>query len=150
MQAYNGNMSLAKKRELRREAIIAYIKRKPLGTRIKLEEFKQAGNFATDANTDVFIKKMLKDGVIIRENLTPRTFCYQVAGGGEVRVTRPADPRRKKLTPLEIEQLAMKWSWENPDCYNDLRQFIQHITKEPQHDQGSSTTEGRGSEGQQD
>ena len=107
MQAYNGNMSLAKKRELRREAIIAYIKRKPLGTRIKLEEFKQAGNFATDANTDVFIKKMLKDGVIIRENLTPRTFCYQVAGGG-----RGTSHEARRSTPQEAHTFG-----DRATCY---------------------------------
>jgi hypothetical protein len=132
LDAYKGPMPQAKKREMRREAIIAYVKRRTFGSRIKIEEFQQVGAFKTAANADAFIKNMLRDKVLMRENITPRTYWYSVPNE-VVTITKAADPRRKKLTFTEVEQIAIQWSWENPDCYNDLHKFIEHIMKEQPH-----------------
>ena len=122
IQSLDAPMPLERKRELRRQRIIEYIKRKPMGARIKLEEFVQAGHFKTDSNADVFVRKMIAEGIIERENLSPRTFCYRVVQQEEeVRVVKRATER---LTASQIEEKAMQFSWEHPEEQNDLRAFV--------------------------
>ena len=134
IDAYKTPMTFKKKKEIRQENIMAYIKRRPAGTRIKLEELKNVGGFNNDGSTDAFIKRMIRDKMIARENITPRTYCYWVVEDGAVRVVKGPDPRKIKYTIGEIEELARQYSWSHEFSHNDLRKFIGSLKKE-QHEQ---------------
>lgn len=82
IRAASAPLTYKRKKEIRREAIIAYIKSKPAGERIKLEEFREIGNFGANNAANVFVKTMVKKGLIVKTNLTPRTYSYSVTGGG--------------------------------------------------------------------
>jgi hypothetical protein len=112
-----------KKRELRRAAIIAYIKSRPYGARIKMEEFQQIGSFATNANADQFVKGMVKHRLIKRENITPRTYAYYVPDGAEhkLKITRPATTR---FTVEHLERKAMEYSWHHSEATALLHEFV--------------------------
>lgn len=82
---------LGKKRKtsLRRKLIIEYIQSKPAGEIVKMTEFQEVGRFSTQANTSSFVKRMLRDGVIMRyEGDKPRSSYYGVTGA--IRVSKPA------------------------------------------------------------
>lgn len=99
-------LSSSRKRELRREAIKAYIRSKPYGKRIKGAEFQNIGNFSTYANADNFIKKMIRDDEIVRHNIGPKSFFYTVIG--ETKVTKPASEdfvKGKQHTIDELKEL---------------------------------------------
>lgn len=119
-------LSFKRKQELRRESIIAYIKSRPLGVRITMAEFQQVGNFATEANAHAFIKVMIKHKLIERENITPRTYSYSVPHDAPKTIKAAT----AKYTAPQVEEMAMKFSWESPDSYNDLHAFIIWLKEE--------------------
>lgn len=92
-------LSQKRRRELRTEAIKEYIKRKPYGQRIKMQEFKEVGRFGTKSNANIFLKGMLKRGEIVRHDISPRRFFYTVPT--EVKVTREAAIR---IDTSEVEK----------------------------------------------
>lgn len=130
IKAAEAGLSFKRKQELRRESIIAYIKSRPSGTRIAMDEFRQIGSFATTANADAFIKVMLKHKLIDRDNITPRTYWYSVPNDAP-RTIRAA---KLKYTATQIEEMAMKFSWEQPDWHNDLHKFIEWLKEQKNSD----------------
>jgi hypothetical protein len=128
MQAAQAPLTFKRKQEIRRENIYAYIRSKPLGTRIKVEEFQAVGNFATVANAYAFLNVLIKHKLIYKDNITLRTYSYRVADD-EAHVIKPANKAGTKAKAKDIESLAMEYSWQNHDVdsYNDLHKFIEWI-----------------------
>lgn len=128
MQAAQAPLTFKRKQEIRRENIYAYIRSKPLGARIKVEEFQAVGNFATVANAYAFINRLIEHKLIYKDNITLRTYSYRVADS-EARVIKPANKAGTKAKAKDIELLAMEYSWQNHnvDSYNDLHKFIEWI-----------------------
>lgn len=87
-----------RKSDLRRKLIIEYIQNKPAGTIIRVSEFEKEGRFATRQNAEAFVKRMVRDGVIMRyDGDRPRTYYYAVTGS--IRQRKPADtPAENQLT----------------------------------------------------
>lgn len=112
-------LSMNERMALRRQKMIDYIKSKPLGTPIRIEEFGEASK-TTKANAQLYIKKMLDDGTILREALSPKKFCYSVQDS-QVKVIRAATMR---WTAPELEDIAMRFAWNHPEHHNDLHSFI--------------------------
>lgn len=77
-----------KKRELRRQAIMAYIRSRPAGTKIKMPEFAKIYN-GTPANTFSFVNRMLRDGLIEKHNIGIRTFYYTIPGDVKLKEAGP-------------------------------------------------------------
>ena len=117
----------AKKNELRREQIMAFIRRRPLGSRITDDELRIAGNFKNSPIARQFVLRMVRDGFITRENLTPRTYTYTVLENEKVRITKQADPMRRKFTLPEFKEMAVQWSWNHQHQHNDLHAFIESV-----------------------
>lgn len=127
-------MKAGRRRELRRELIVEYIKSKPYGKRIKMAEFEKVGQFKTHQNTAVFVKRMMRDGVIVRHDLSLRKFFYTVPGQVKTKTVSTPPPRGDsgaRFTAQEIEQRAKDFSWANPDNQNDLRKFIGELVGKP-------------------
>jgi hypothetical protein len=77
-----------KKTNLRRRLVIEYIQSKPAGEYIKMRELQEAAKLSTTPNANAFIKRMIRDGVIMRHNgEKPKSFYYSVIG--TVRVKTP-------------------------------------------------------------
>lgn len=130
-------LAYSKKRELRRESIVAYIESKPYGTRINLKEFQRVAFISTSANTYAFVGRMIKDGIIYKHEISPRTFFYTVAANQKVvhpadKVdkppldVKPAPPPAPKTPIVEnnLRRKAQQFSWAYPENHNDLREFI--------------------------
>lgn len=97
-------LSKAKKTALRRKMVVEYIQSKPAGTTIKLSEFAEVCHIKQVNNVDAFIKRMLRDGVIMRyEGDKIRTYYYAVLGAA--RQIKPKD----ETTPAGPDHRA------NPD-----------------------------------
>lgn len=73
-------MSRKRKTKLRRELILEYLNDRPYGKRVKMAELQRVGQFTTPQAADVFIKKMVRDGVIVRHELGLRAYFYTVPG----------------------------------------------------------------------
>lgn len=83
-------LSKTKKTALRRKLVVEYIQSKPAGTIIKLPEFAEICHVKQTNNIDVFIKRMIRDGVIMRyEGDRVRTYYYAVLGAA--RQIKPKD-----------------------------------------------------------
>lgn len=116
------NLSMEKKQELREAAVIALIKAKPYGQVIRTKEFQEAARMKTLSNTGMFLKKLVKKGVIIQHQAGLRTYYYTLPG--EATVTRPADPKPVAVTEqpepvADRPEFSIKWHYEN-----DLKGFI--------------------------
>lgn len=131
--AYQGPMTQRKRRELREAHIIAYIKSRPAGARIKTEEFRSIANMSSEANTNQLLTRMVRDKIITKDPITPRTFSYTVVNDTDVRVIKGPDPKKVKYNIGEIEELARQFSWSHEFSHNDLRKFIESLKKEQQH-----------------
>lgn len=124
------SLSFKRKQELRTEAVIAYIRSRPFGTPISYAEFMQVANFKSQPGIYSFINKLVKQGIIYQESVSPRKVSYSVPES-EVKVTKPATkPKLTTLTVQEITDKAMRYSWENPDDTNNLRGFIASLGKD--------------------
>jgi hypothetical protein len=112
-----------KKGELRKQLILSFVKSKPLGTYIKLSDFRAIGDFPHEGAAHTFVMGMVGKGMLEKEALGPRRFTYRVPGAkdSDVKILRAATPR---LTMDELEEQAMKFAWDNPEKNNDLRGFI--------------------------
>lgn len=95
-------LSNKRKKELRKEVIKAYLKKKPYGKRTTSAQLKVIGNFATGNLAWIFIKRMVRDGELSQHSLGPRSFFFTV--NEELKVTQPADPA--KLAELEAKKNA--------------------------------------------
>lgn len=111
------------KTKLRRQRIIDYVLSRPVGTRIKLIEFQKVAEYKSFQSADSLIKHMLKTGRLTREELGLKQYAYYVPGKqhGFVKVIRKGTVR---YDMVQINELAMRFSWENPDNHNDLRKFV--------------------------
>lgn len=92
-----------RKTMLRRKAIIDYIQSKPAGAIISAKDFKQVTHFSTIPNAHAFVQRMIRDGIIARqEGDKPRTFSYVVIGA------EPSiEPTIKKQSqPFKFEQTS--------------------------------------------
>lgn len=128
-------LSRKRKHELRVEILKDYITRKPYGTRIKTQEFQKLLHFKTDANAWAFIEKTVKQGTIVKHELSIRRFFYTVPG--ETHITKPvtAGPPPAEEKP-EVDQIigerqysiaqlnneAMKYFWAYDDT--SIKGFI--------------------------
>lgn len=82
-----------KKTNLRRKMTVEYIESKPAGTIIQLREFMELCRFNQIANTDAFIKRMIRDGVIQRwEGDKPKSYYYAVVGKARQKTPPTAKP----------------------------------------------------------
>lgn len=149
----NAPLSMKRKRELRLEAVKAYIESKPYGTRIKASEFRQVMNAGTEANAYNIIKLMIRDGLIFQWNIGPKSFFYTVPT--EVKTTKLAEyevesgvpapgqvddideaavakimAEKRTAVDVDLEQLAMKFGWEHPLYNNDLREFVKWASRQ--------------------
>lgn len=79
-------LSGKRKRELRIRVLKEYILARPYGKRVKTEEFRTLLHFKTSANAWAFIEKLVKRGILVKHEITPRTFFYTVEG--EVRTSK--------------------------------------------------------------
>lgn len=91
---------LGKKRKtgLRRKLIIEYIESKPSGTVIRMHEFQKIAHFSTSANAYAFVKRMLRDGVIM-QYAGDRPKSYYYATTGSVRVHSSGHNKLDQTTP---------------------------------------------------
>jgi hypothetical protein len=115
-------LSLAKKNELRTEKIIAYIKAHP-NKKIEYTQFSDIAGFKSNGGAKNFVLKLVKQGVIYRDNLTPSTYHYWTDEAKPVTVVR----KRLRLTPDELEQRAMHWAWQHPEDHDSLHGFIAYM-----------------------
>ncbi|HYG84610.1 MAG TPA: hypothetical protein VD907_07090 [Verrucomicrobiae bacterium] len=96
------HLNKTKKTNLRRKLIIEYIQSKPAGEYIKTGELQRVGQFSTSANAHSFVKRMIRDGVIMKhEGDKPRSIYYSVVGS--VRVKKPANSEPSNLDPEVVE-----------------------------------------------
>ncbi len=124
-QKLAGPLSLSERIALRRNKIIEYIKSKPLGTPIRVEEFALEAKLSK-ANAQIYITKMIEDGTIFREAITPKKFCFSVQDS-QVKVIRTATMR---WSAPELEDVAMRYVWSHAEQQNDLRNFIMWLKGE--------------------
>jgi hypothetical protein len=99
---------LTKKRKtnLRRKLIIEYIQDQPSGTIIRVSKFQELGQFTTQANAYAFVKRMLRDGVIMRyEGDRPKSYFYSVTGAVRSTGGKPAKSGGKYDFTEAIENL---------------------------------------------
>lgn len=109
-------LSKNKKTALRRKLVVEYIQSKPAGTVIKLAEFAEVCHIKQTNNVDAFIKRMLRDGVIMRyEGDRIRTYYYAVLGAA--RQIKPKDEVAASSLPHSV-------AIDGPD----LNSFIKEMT----------------------
>jgi DNA-binding MarR family transcriptional regulator len=126
-------LSKTKKTNLRRKLVIEYIQSKPSGEIIRMAEIQRVGQFTTTPNTNMFVNRMLRDGIITRyKGDKPRTYYYAVTGA--VRVKKPANQAEeaqgadKPATVSNNHQLtdyAKQFAWERNS--DSLREFVEYM-----------------------
>jgi DNA-binding MarR family transcriptional regulator len=126
-------LNRTKKTNLRRKLVIEYIQSKPSGEIIRMAEIQRAGQFTTTPNTNMFVKRMIRDGIIARyKGDKPRTYYYAVTG--VVRVKKPARAAEeaqeadKPTTVSSNHQLtsyAKQFAWERNS--DSLREFVEYM-----------------------
>lgn len=67
-----------RKRELRIKVLKDYIQTRPYGERITTRDIQKLLHFGTAGNAWQFMEKILKKGVVLKHEITPRTFFYTV------------------------------------------------------------------------
>lgn len=136
-----GMLTIKRKRELRNEAVLAVIRSRPSGTRIKLREFMAVTHIKQDGIMHSHIKTMLKNGLITRYQVGKDGHAYDIPSDTKVHKALEAPKplhivtngvRDDKPTQAdEIELLAMKFAWQAPDeTRNNLHEFIYWLKKE--------------------
>lgn len=91
-----------KKTALRRKLVVEYIQSKPAGEYIKMSEFQTVGRFKGTGNTHMFIKRMIRDGIIAQyDGNRPKTHYYAVLGA-----VRTIKPPLAPEVPLEAPKAA--------------------------------------------
>lgn len=99
-----------RKTMLRRKAIIDYIQSKPAGAIISAKDFKQVTHFSTIPNAHAFVQRMIRDGIIARqEGDKLRTFSYSVIGAvAEKKLTSKPQSQPPKLEQIsEPKQVSL-------------------------------------------
>lgn len=126
-------LNKTKKTNLRRKLVIELIQSKPSGEIIRMAAFQKVGQFSTTPNTNAFINRMLRDGVIARyAGDKPRTYYYAVTGA--MRVTKPAN-RAEEAQGAEgttavssnhqLTDYAKQFAWEHNS--DSLREFVEYM-----------------------
>jgi hypothetical protein len=123
----------------RRQKIIDYIRSKPAGTIITYTDFMEATGSESYGTIGSTIKSMLHNDMIRRYGEAGGYTYAVVEDASTVAIVNKLKPankpkKAKKNTvkakvipepkPTDIEALAMKYGWENPDRNNDLRAFV--------------------------
>lgn len=126
-------LNKTKKTNLRRKLVIEYIQSKPSGEIIRMAAFQREGQFSTTPNTNAFINRMLRDGIITRyKGDKPRTYYYAVTGA--VRVKKPANQAEEaqgaeKPATVSSNHLltdyAKQFAWERNS--DSLREFVEYM-----------------------
>lgn len=107
-----------KKTNLRRRLIVEYIQSKPAGEYITMRDFQKVAQMSTTPNTDAFVKRMIRDGVIQRfKGERPKTYYYAVLGAARVRT--PAT----SMTPDAAPPVTAV------DSTPDINSFVAEMTK---------------------
>lgn len=133
-------LSNQKKRDLRAEAIKAYIRSKPAGTKIKLSEFMKVAHVNLNGNMSAIVTRMIRDGHISRVQVTPRTFTYSVP--------EDAITKREKIhfKDKEMEEtVAQGQAWD----YDAIKKLPKEAEKPEQEPLGRDTEEASTSEEEQ-
>lgn len=118
------HLGKAKRTMLRRKLIVEFIMSKPAGELIKMGQFQEVARFNSAPNADAFIKRMIRDGVIMQhKGDKPRTFFYSVVG--VARQIKPPTPKAEAAPEpapqnspsadlsafiLEMQQLGVKFT----------------------------------------
>lgn len=130
-------LNKAKKTALRRKLIVEHIQSKPAGTVISNSEFMRVGQFASEANTHAFLKRMVRDGVIGRyDGDRPRSHYYSVIGAVRVRQSSEPVPAAAKVeeavpqpaktvTNVTLTSYAQRFAWERNS--DSLREFVAYM-----------------------
>lgn len=118
--------------QIKQDRVKALIKSKPAGTRIMLEDFLADGIFNNTASAYGFLKTMIKKGIIGKTEIGLKQYSYYVPDGTTIVPPSPAAPPKPKaiLAVDKVEQKAMQFSWECPEHYNDLHEFVKWL-KQP-------------------
>lgn len=126
-------LNKTKKTNLRRKLVIEYIQSKPSGEIIRMAEIQKAGQFSTTPNTNAFIKRMLRDGIITRyKGDKPRTYYYAVTGA--VRIKKPANVAEEPQAASKpatvsnnhlLTDYAKQFAWEHNS--DSLREFVEYM-----------------------
>lgn len=110
-------MTRAKKKLLREKLIKEYIRSRPYGVAIGYAEFSKIGRWASDPESQPFIKQMVREGQIIQEPIPgKRAFSYTVTGITTVTKTSFKD---------NLEELAKEFAWKEDS--DSLREFIIYL-----------------------
>ena len=130
-----------RRRELKRENVLAYLRSRPYGKRVIAKELMQFG-FTTASGAHVYLKALERDGLITKHELGLRSAFYTVnepvktSGShgldeGQVAAIKIMnDVIDKAGTQVSLEEQAMRFAWEHPLYNNDLREFIKWTNKE--------------------
>ena len=126
MSFYKNRITGKRKRELRYEVVKRVISEKPAGTRIKLMEFGNALGIESYGNLNGIIKTMLKNNIIGRVELSPKTYSYYIKDASAVTTTPPSkvvapEPIATEQ-PSSLADKAKEFAWKNNT--DSLRAFI--------------------------
>lgn len=104
-------LNKTKKTNLRRKLIVEYIQSKPAGEYIKMSQLQEVAKLSSTPNANAFVKRMIRDGIIMRhDGHKPKSFYYSVIGS--VRTVKP-----KAETPVATSVTP------------DLNGFVESMTK---------------------
>lgn len=126
-------LNRAKKTNLRRKLIIEYIQSKPSGQIIRMAEIQRVGQFTTTPNTNMFINRMMRDGIIARyKGDKPRTYYYAVTGAIRVKklADAPVEAQDDNKMPTvgtnhQLTDYAKQFAWERNS--DSLREFVEYM-----------------------
>lgn len=128
-----------RRRELRQERVLEYIRNKPYGERLMSRELEDAGIVhRNEGNPGIngreVLIKLVKKGLITKHLIGKLSAFYTV--NEPVTTVRPADPQpdeppvyasdivSEHTADVDIETEAMQFAWRHPLFNNDLREFV--------------------------
>ena len=120
----------------RRQKLIDYIRSKPAGTILTYSDFMKVVDIDNYGSIGSLIKIMLKNDQIccygemggytyaVPDDAASLLLNTPKKGGRRPGAGRPKKNAVVKPKPSDIEVMAMRFGWENPDQNNDLRAFV--------------------------
>lgn len=128
-----------RRKELKQEATLALIRRKPYGKRLIAKEVAEVTGL-TPGGATAYLKNLVRDGIITKHPLGLKSAFYTVNEPERViqaAVVKEAESQedgryrgeRKQKSSLNLEEQAMQFAWEHPLFNNDLREFVKWFNK---------------------
>lgn len=101
----NPVLSAKRKKALRLQALQEWINAHDYGTPLSGAEFKRVGNFSNGMAAQAWLKRYADSGKIVRHEITPFSYFYEIPGKVTTRKLHPTPPEVNKAVEEALDKL---------------------------------------------